>query len=265
MRGMFLLIAYTLKESVKRKMVYAFGILLLFGLGLFYFAVSNAAGGQKSMDLPVGAAGSIAGILGKVLLSKAIAAFGGFLSIMVFISTLGNYQLLFTKGEAELILSRSVTRAQFVMGRIIGGALITVGVSLLFSVGIFFITGFRLSYWGFSVLWFPFIAAGGVLSIFACAGIVSSLTKSPVAGLVISYAVLMLPPLKEVLSAIPAIKPVIQFIAGIIPDITFFFNKFPASVIQQELLNPWPQLVIACLFVIINIALIILIFEKKDI
>lgn len=265
MNQIAIIINYTLKEALKRKIVYAYLILVSLSLLIIYFTTTLTTGNNQSGVAEISIHGTSLQAFATMLTAKVVAGFGGFFSLMVFFSTLTVFPLLFNKGEAELFLTKPVNRTSLILGRFMGGVILGMLTALVFSIGVFTIVGVRFSIWDASIFMFPAYATVGMCAIFSGAGVIAMLTNSPVAGLILSYSMFLLPPAKEMLSVFPAVKPFAQAVAAIVPNTGLFFSGFPADAIRGVWDSSMQQLVIAGLFIIINFAVTILIFEKKDI
>lgn len=159
----------TVREHSRRKLIAFFSIIsVLITVALIFFAANSQF--DDFFSPSTGGIQVVAGFLGTFALIAAIA------------TSMGNVGRPFNSGEALLILSRPVSRAQYVIGRFAGGLVVTAALCLLLALETQIVqsiagqpAGILWEHWGVTVFNLTIVSAvTNLLSVFVATPIIAA-------------------------------------------------------------------------------------------
>ncbi|MBA4251981.1 MAG: hypothetical protein C0425_10675 [Chlorobiaceae bacterium] len=269
MKNIWIIILFTLREAISRKIFLAFAIISTLAILGNYVVVTlfvrdlmrTVAGSEQYASIADFIVPYQLGVI------STVAGLGIMLSIFAASSLI---QTILEKGAADIFLSKPISRIELLMGRYLGGVLIVfINIVYLF-VGIWGVIGLKFDYWNFEflyiipVLTFMFAILNSLLLFFGV------LTNGSVVGMMSTYFVYII--LSPILAAkdsyIEAMsgtwQNIIEVLYYIIPKTAELQNNLNAYLIfEKGSVNP--QIVITSLmFMFVMLGGTILVFRKKD-
>lgn len=264
MKNIWLMTLFTLRESISKKVFIAFSIFVLLMLaGIFFVVPSNL--GEELKNLPneyyrfmiftkMGAASSLLG-LGFLLSIFACASF---------------IPSLLEKGTIDLFLSKPISRAQLLIGKYLGGALIFFIHIFVLICGIWVIIGFRFGQWDLSFLslllssLFYFAILNAVLLLFGV------LSKSSGISMMFAYLLMFVSPLLAsrekfffFLQGKETLKTIIDGFYYVLPKLSEIQNIPKMLALNEGKIEP-QILISSFLFLLVVGYLGFYLFEKED-
>lgn len=273
MKNIYLIIRFTIKEAMARKV-------FLFFAGVSILAILLTALLLSIIDTQsiISGIGQRAG--NNFLLKNIVSA----LEIMI-ISPLTGLALLLAifasasfvpnmleKGNIDLFLSKPVSRDQLIWGKFLGGTVV-VFLSIAFLViGIWIILSLKFTYWDATFLWSIIIITFTFAVLYSLIVLCGILTRGSMLGMMLAYFVFLIlsPVLALAYSGADAIiknDVVITIIKGIyyiIPKTSELMGKMTTELATGKGIADFQPLISSFLFLILMMILSVISFRKKD-
>jgi len=276
MKNIWIIIKYTFREALAKKIMITFLILsaltiISFGLA---FSLMGDATGIAGIDMTNQTTEQSAAEIistGVRFLEYGFVAtlfvIGLFLSIF---STAGLVPDLLKKGNIDLFLSKPISKFELLGGKYLGGLAI-VFVNIVFLVGsIWLMVGLKFSFWETSFL----LSIGSITFVFATLyalmTLLGILTKSPVLPIIISFLiVIVLNPLLTMRSMLydltdsSVVKGIFETFYYLIPQANEIVSISQDSIMGKADIVYTPIYTTAALM-IVYLSLSFFFFKKKD-
>jgi ABC-type transport system involved in multi-copper enzyme maturation permease subunit len=272
MKNIFLIMMFTIREALSKKIMITFIIvssvsLLGFGLVMIYLSIPESVqiDGVQITDTSKIIQATIKPM--EVVLMGTVFILGLFLS---FFSCAGFIPNLLKKGNIDLFLSKPIAKFQLLLGKYLGAVLmILVNISYLIF-GFWLILGLKFSVWDTaflsSILTITYVFA----VIYALMLLTSVLTKSPVLPLILSFLIVII--LSPILSTRENIYEIVDnsIIRGILETLYYIVpQSTDITKYSQDLIIGVPETEITVFFTsgILLLAYLssgIYLFHKKD-
>ncbi len=263
MKNIWIIIQYTLRESIVRKVFITFFIISTLAIigNYFFFSFIPQEG------IPTDSVNNFSFFMFRSSVS-IVVSIGIFLSIF---SCANFVPLIMEKGTIDLFLSKPLSRMQLILGRYLGGLFFVFLNVIYLVIGVWLIFSIKFGIWNFNLLWiiltitYAFALLNSVLILFGV------LTKNSIISMMIAYLIyLILSPIlsrKELylnLISNDLIKSIINFFYYIIPNTDSILSQTTNDLMQGYGITNSGPIISTILFLIISLSLSVYIFEKKD-
>ncbi|MCF8260773.1 MAG: ABC transporter permease [Melioribacteraceae bacterium] len=271
MDNILVLAKYTFKEALSRKIFltfFAVSSLVLFVFLYMAVTIENSAIFEffRANDNATGISERIAeAVQGGI--TFYLFAGGLFLSIFSVSSFIPN---MLEKGMIDVLLSKPVSRAQIIIGKFLGGTVIVYANIIYVVVGFWLIVGLKLDTWNFYFLLTSFAITFTFMVLYAMIILTGILTKSSILAMIISYLIFfILSPLLAAKDNIiglfesSTLEVILNFFYYIVPqtaELAQITNYISTGTFEFDTL----PIFVSFLFMILNLAAAIFIFNKKD-
>jgi len=276
MKNIWIIIKYTFREALAKKIMITFLILsalTVVGFGLAFSLMGDAAGiaGINVSNQTTAQSASETISAGVRFLEYGFVAtlfvIGLFLSIF---STAGLVPDLLKKGNIDLFLSKPISKFELLSGKFLGGLAI-VFVNIVFLVGsIWLMVGLKFSFWETSFLLSIFSITFVFATLYALMTLLAVLTKSPVLPTIISFLiVIVLNPLLTMrtmlydLTDSSVVKGIFETFYYLIPQANEIVTISQDSILGKADIVYTPIYTTAALL-IVYLSLSFFFFKKKD-
>lgn len=263
MKNIWLIIQFTIRESIVRKVFIAFFIISTLAIigNYFFFGFIPQEG------MPIGSENNFSFFMFRSSVSIVISI-GIFLSIF---SCANFIPLIMEKGTIDLFLSKPISRTQLILGRYLGGLFFVLLNVIYLVLGVWLVFAIKFGIWNFNLLWiiltitYAFALLNSILILFGV------LTRNSIISMMIAYLVyLVLSPIlarKEFyinLIQSDFIKAIINIFYYIIPNTDSILSQTTNDLMQGSGITNFGTVFSTLLFLIISLILSLYIFEKKD-
>ncbi len=273
MRNIYLMILFTIKEAMAKKVF------------LFFAAISILAIILTALILSIVDTQTIISGIGthtgnNFLIRNIVSA----LEIMI-ISPLTGLALLLAifasasfvpnmleKGNIDLFLSKPVSRDQLLWGKFLGGTLVVFLNIAFLVIGIWLIISFKFAFWDASFLWTVLIITFTFAVLYSLIVFCGILTKGSMLGMMLAYFVFLI--LSPVLAMAnnssdffirsETIKTIIRGIYYFIPKTSELMGKMITDVATGKAIADFQPLISSFIFLIFMMILSVILFRKKD-
>jgi ABC-type transport system involved in multi-copper enzyme maturation permease subunit len=267
-----MIIQFTIREALARKVFIFFGAVILFVLlvTLIIMAlvdistittVVNASGAQIM-------AREIVSLL-ELLIVNPLANLGLLLAIF---SSASFVPIMLEKGNIDLLLSKPISRAQLLLGKYFGVVLFVFMNIFLFVSGVWLIISVKFGYWDPSFLTIAIVITFTFAVLYGLILLLGVLTKNSILGMMIAYLIfLILSPLfllyKEKLTEFVSnelIKTLLDGLYLIIPQTAELMGNILIELTMGKGIENFQPVLTSFLFLILTLIFSISLFRKKD-
>lgn len=198
-----------------------------------------------------------------------IPLFGGGLFLAIF-TTSSFIPNMLEKGNIDLLLSKPVSRGQIIWGKFFGGTFVVFINIAYLVIGIWLLIGIKFGIWDTQFLITIISITFTFAVLYAFMILIGILTRSSILAMMLSYLIFFV--LSPVLAARESIfeyinskvaEHLIDGLYYILPN-TSELGKMTTNLAQGIAIADYEPAISALLFMILNLALSIIIFNKKD-
>ncbi len=272
MNNIWITTLLTIRETFSRKIFVLFAgvstlILLLFGVLFISVSAENFPIVGSDIQINGMEIGSEISKAIKLFIVNPLYGFGIFLAIFSVSSIIPQ---MLEKGNIDLLLSKPISRSQLLLGKFFGGNIVVL-VNLAYLIfSLWLMMGFKFGDWDLSFLWSILIITFVFAVLFAMIILIGILSNSSILAMMISYIILLiLSPLlanREIfynLFESDIAKFLIDGFYYIIPK-TAEISSLISEINVGMGIEDFQPLLTSFGFMILNLALSIIIFNKRD-
>ena len=272
MKNILIIISYTLREALARKVfIFFIAVSVLFLLGLsFAFSLmdTNQILSSMSKNSNPFMLGQAIGFL-EVALITPLSLLCLLLAIFSTSSFIPN---MLEKGNIDLILSKPISRIQLIIGKYIGSILfILINIGLLIF-GTWLIISLKFSYWNASFLWSIVIITFTFAVLYSIIVLFGIITRSSIFGMMIAYFVYLIlsPALFFVKSKVDIFnisdffKEILKGLYYIIPKTSELMSGILVDVSTGKSITDYQPVISSTIFLIIILGYGVFLFTRKD-
>jgi ABC-type transport system involved in multi-copper enzyme maturation permease subunit len=263
------IIEYTFREGIARKTIIGFAIISTFFLLL---AVIAALLVPSTIDLGEGQ-GTVDITADPRLIWQVQAALTGFINfaalVLSIFATAAILPNAMEKGSIDLLLSKPISRANILFGKLLGSLLIVIVNVAWFIVGMWLITGLRTGEWNMGFLAVTLSITYTFLVLYTPMLVIGISSRSSALTIIILYVFLFLvSPILEAREAISqlvgsdALATVLDLFYYILPKPDALSQVSYALVIHEPV--TWMPIWSSGLFAVAMYALALWLFRRKD-
>lgn len=273
MKNIYLIIYFTLKEAMARKVFLFFAGISVLAILLTALILSlidtqsiiSEIGTHSGNNLVIK---NIVSTL-EVMIISPLTGLGLLLAIFASSSFVPN---MLEKGNIDLLLSKPVSRDQLIWGKFLGGTLVVL-LNIVFLVfGIWLIISIKFSYWDATFLWSVLIITFVFAVLYSLIVLCGILTRSSMLGMMLAYFIfLILSPIltlandkADIFIRSDAVKEIVKGIYYFIPKTSELMGKILIDLAKGTGITDFQPLISSFLFLILMMILSIIIFRKKD-
>ena len=273
MKNIFIIIQFTIREALARKVFVFFAaitLLVLAGSLLFFslidfdtlMGMSNSSGG----DLLVGK--NINTVVVTIIINP-LANLGLLLAIF---SSASFVPVMLEKGNIDIFLSKPISRIQLLVGKYLGVVLYVFINIFIFIAGIWLIISVKFAYWDASFLTLAIMITFVFAVLYALIVFFGVLTKSSIFGMMVAYLIfLILSPvmllynekLNEFVSS-ELIKALLDGLYFIIPQTAELMGITLIDLAMGRGIVNFQPVLTSFLFLILFIVFSLFLFRRKD-
>ena len=272
MNNIWITTLLTIRETFSRKIFILFAgvsTLILFLLGILFVSV-----GVENMPL-LGSNIKIDGIdmsseisrSLKLLIISPLYGFGIFLAIFSVSSIIPQ---MLEKGNIDLLLSKPISRMQLILGTFFGGNIVVFLNLSYLIISLWFMIGLKFGDWDLTFLWSILIITFVFAVLYAMIIFIGVLSNSSILAMMISYIILLI--LSPILASREVFynlfesdiaKTLIDGLYYLIPK-TAELSSLISEINVGMGIEDFQPLLTSFAFLILNLALSIIIFNKRD-
>ena len=272
MKNILLIVRFTFREALARKVFIFFGAIILFVL-LCTFLVMLLA--------DVNTLGSMVNQSGRELMMKEIATnlelaiinlLGFFGLLLAIFSSASFVPIMLEKGNIDLLLSKPISRTQLLLGKYFGVVLFVFVNILSLVAGIWLIISFKFGYWDASFLTLSVIIGFTFAVLYALILLFGVITKNSIFGMMIAYLIfLIVSPLlllyRDKLHTLVTgdfVKALLDGLYYIIPKTAELMGPMMVDFAMGEGITKIQPIITSFLFLILMLGISVYLFRKKD-
>ena len=273
MKNIYLIIRFTLKEAMARKVFLFFigiSVLAIILTGLILGLIDaqsiitnmgNQSGNNFLLKNTVSAL--------EIMIIAPLTGLGLLLAIFASSSFVPN---MLEKGNIDLLLSKPVSRDQLIWGKFLGGILVVFLNIAFLVVGIWLIISIKFAYWDATFLLSVLIITFTFAVLYSLIVFCGILTRGSMLGMMLAYFIfLILSPVLalaeskgDVFIRNDTVKAIVKGIYYIIPKSSELMGKMMTDLATGKGISDFQPLISSFLFLIFMMLLSIIFFRKKD-
>jgi ABC-type transport system involved in multi-copper enzyme maturation permease subunit len=174
------------------------------------------------------------------------------------------------KGSIDLLLSKPVSRSQIILGKFFGGSLMVLVNVAYLMIGIWFLIGLKFGAWDASMLYTIVSITFAFMVLYAMIILIGIATRSSVLAMMLTYLIFFIfSPLLLARDKIymlfdnKLLEYIIDGVYYILPK-TQELGIITGGIAQGDGITDYQPILTSLLFLILNLFLSIIIFNKKD-
>ncbi len=273
MRNIYLIVRFTLKEAMARKVFLFFA-----GVSILAILVTVLILSIVDTQSIISNIGNNAGkdfVLAHIVSTleiMIIAPLTGLCLLLAIFASSSFVPNMLEKGNIDLLLSKPVSRDQLLWGKFLGGTLV-VFLNIAFLVlGIWCIISIKFSYWDPTFLWSVLIITFTFAVLYSLIVLCGILTRGSMLGMMLAYFIfLVLSPVlalandkADLFIKSDAVKEIVKGIYYLIPKTSELMGKMVTDLATGKGIGDFQPLISSFLFLILMMILSIVSFRKKD-
>jgi ABC-2 type transport system permease protein len=272
MRNIFVIILFTLREALARKVFIFFGAVILFVLTVTMLVFGL---------VDIGTLTSVANASGRELLTREVVSSLELLIVnplanlgllLAIFSSASFVPVMLEKGNIDLILSKPISRSQLLLGKYFGVILFVFLNICFFILGVWLIISIKFGYWNPAFLMLTFVITFAFAVLYALILLFGVITKNSVLGMMIAYLIfLILSPLlflyKEKLHELVAaglIKTLLDGLYFVVPQTAELMGKTMIDLTTGQGIAELQPVITSFLFLILSVLFSLFLFRRKD-
>jgi len=272
MKNMFIIIQFTLREAMARKVFIFFSIITLLVLivtllviGLIDMETLSGLGNHSGKELLMNEVVSAL----ELMIVNPMASLGLLLAIF---SSSSFIPTLLEKGNIDLFLSKPVSRIQLLIGKYLGVVLFVFINIFIFVLGVWLIISFKFNYWEFSFLLLSVTIIFAFAVLYSLIVLFGVLTRTSIPGMMIAYLIfIVISPLlqlykfkfHEMISS-GIIKTILDGLYYVVPQTAELMGKTMIDLAFGRGITDLQPVFTSFLFLILALTFSIFLFRKKD-
>jgi ABC-type transport system involved in multi-copper enzyme maturation permease subunit len=271
MKNIIIFTLFTLREAFSKKIVITFAaistfVLLCFAVFFSVVGIDDLVGLDSSGR---DARGMVEDIFNFIKMAIVLPLYGGGLFLSIF-SASGFIPSMLEKGNAELILSKPLSRMELIIGKFFGGILMVFLNIAYLIVALWILLAIKFGIWAPDFLLTIFTITYAFATLYSLIILIGILTRSSIFAMMISYLIFFI--LSPVLAArdtitlftkSEAVSFILDILYYIIPQTSDLGELTTDLAAGGGMGNP-DSLYISAIFIILTLGLSIFIFSKKD-
>lgn len=271
-KNIWLITAFTLRESMARKVFLFFAIisgLAFVGIILAFSVVST----ESLMNTANQSGANVATAEMVTALELMIVnPLSGLCMLLAIFATASLIPKMIEKGNIDLLLSKPISRTQLLLGKYTGGILV-VFINILFLVmGTWLIVSLKFSYWNFSFLYVSLTITFAFAVLYALIVFFGVVTRSSIPGMMAAYFIfLLISPLlfgywKQFRNSVTneILKSVLDVLYYIVPKTSELTGLITINLASGKGITEYQPVITSLLFLILALGFSIYFFRKKD-
>jgi ABC-type transport system involved in multi-copper enzyme maturation permease subunit len=272
MKNIFIIINFTLREALARKVFIFFiavSALFLIGLG---FAFSLMDSSQILTTINPANDEFILGQAIGLLEVSLITPLSLLCLLLAIFSTASFVPNMLEKGNIDLLLSKPISRLQLIIGKYLGSILfIFINIGLLI-LGVWLMISLKFSYWDASFLWSVVIITFTYAVLYSIIVLFGIITKSSVFGMMIAYfiylilspALLFVKSKVEMFSISDFFKEILKGLYYIFPKTSELMSGVLLDVSTGKSIVDYQPIITSSVFLILILGYGVFLFTRKD-
>lgn len=272
MKNIFIIIQFTLREAMARKVFIFFAIVTLFVLvgtllviGLIDIETLSNLGIKNDQQLIINEVVSKL----ELLIVNPLANLGLLLAIF---SSSSFVPAMLEKGNVDLFLSKPISRIQLLVGKYLGVILFVFINIFIFVLGIWLIISFKFNYWDFSFLLISLVIIFVFAVLYSLIVVFGVLTRTSILGMMIAYLIfLIISPLLQLYKlklhtviTNGTIKTVLNGLYYVVPQTAELMGKTMVDLAFGRGITDLQPVFTSFLFLILMLMFSIVLFREKD-
>ena len=272
MKNILILIQFTLREAMARKVFIFFAAITVFILvctllviGLIDINTLNQIVDKSAKELIVNE------LVSKLELSIVIILAPLGLILAIFSSSSFIPELL-EKGNVDLFLSKPVSRIQLLIGKYLGVILFVFVNIFIFVLGVWLIISLKFNYWDFSFLTLSLVIVYVFAVLYSLIVLFGVITRTSIPGMMIAYVIfIILSPFKgnilntfDKLTSSEVIKTILHGLYYVVPQTAELMGKTMVDLAFGRGIADLQPVFTSFLFLILMLAFSFFLFRKKD-
>jgi ABC-type transport system involved in multi-copper enzyme maturation permease subunit len=262
----------TIRETFSRKIFILFAgvstlVLLLFGILFISVSAENFPVVGTDIQISGMDIGSEISKAIKLFIVNPLYGLGIFLAIFSVSSIIPQ---MLEKGNIDLLLSKPISRTQLILGKFFGGNIVVLANLTYLIFSLWLMIGIKFGDWDLTFLWSIVIITFVFAVLYAMIILIGIISNSSILAMMISYLILLI--LSPILANREFFYQLFESkIAEFFIDGLYYFIPKTAEIsnIISEInvgmgIEDFQPILSSFAFLILNIALSIIIFSKKD-
>lgn len=262
---------FTIREALSKKIIVTFFaistfVLLLFMTIFISLSVEDFAKVSSQGDLSINFANEVLKGL-KLIIVAPLFGGGLFLSIFSASSFIPN---MLEKGNIDILLAKPISRTEIILGKFLGGVIIvTLNIAYLI-IGIWILIIAKFGIWDASILYSILTISFTFSVLYSLIILIGILTQSSIIAMIISYLIFfIISPILNARNSISIfitdklVNQIIDIFYYIVPK-TSELGSITTDLVIGYKIDSYQPFVTSLIFLILNLYLSIIIFNKKD-
>ncbi len=272
MKNILIIISYTLREALARKVfIFFIAVTILFLAGLtFAFSLMDTNQILSSMSKnnnPLMLAQAIGFLEVSLITPLSLLCL-----LLAIFSTSSFVPNMLEKGNIDLLLSKPISRIQLIIGKYLGSILfILINIGLLIF-GTWLIISLKFSYWDGSFLWSIIIITFTYAVLYSIIVLFGIITRSSIFGMMIAYFVyLILSPALffvkskvEMFSISDFLKELLKGLYYIFPKTSELMSEILLDISTGKSIINYQPIISSTIFLIVVLGFGVFLFARKD-
>ncbi len=272
MKNTLIMMWYTLREAMARKVFISFFIISSIALLIMILVFSMA----DTVNIIAGFKGanqnSPVHQVTIALELMIVAPLSGIGLLLAIFSSASFVPVMLEKGNIDLLLSKPVSRSQLIWGKFWGGILVVFLNIAYLVIGAWLIISIKFSHWDFSFLLIIFTITFTFAVLYSLIMLFGVLTKGQTLGMMVAYFIFIL--LSPILSSghstfnaliqSKILRTLIDVFYYIIPKTSELMGKITLELATGGGIKDYQPILTSLAFLILTMGITISIFRKKD-
>jgi ABC-type transport system involved in multi-copper enzyme maturation permease subunit len=273
MRNIYLIIRFTIKEAMAKKVFLFFAGISV--LAIILTAVILNIVDTQSIISGIGTRTGNNFFIKNIVSSleiMIISPLTGLALLLAIFASASFVPNMLEKGNIDLLLSKPVSREQLIWGKFLGGTLVVFLNIAFLTVGIWLIISFKFVFWDATFLWTILIITFTFAVLYSLIVFCGILTKGSMLGMMLAYFIfLILSPVLvmannniDVFIRSDAVKTIIKGLYYFIPKTSEMMGKMITDVATGKGISDFQPLISSFIFLILMMIFSVILFRKKD-
>ena len=273
MKNIFIIIQFTIREALARKVFLFFaGVTLLVLAGALLFFTLIDFDTLMGMSKSSGEDGIVGKSINSIVVTIIINPLANLGLLLAIFSSASFVPVMLEKGNIDIFLSKPISRVQLLIGKYLGVVLYVFINIFIFITGIWLIISFKFAYWDASFLTLAALITFTFAVLYALIVFFGVLTKSSILGMMVAYLIfLILSPMmllyKEKLHLFVSsevIKTLLDGLYFIIPQTAELMGLTLIDLALGKGIVNFQPIITSFLFLILFLVFSLLLFRRKD-
>lgn len=273
MKNIYLIIRFTIKEAMARKVFLFFAGISILAIVLTALILSVVD--TQSIIEGIGSHSGNNFLIRNVVSAleiMIIAPLTGLALLLAIFASASFVPNMLEKGNIDLLLSKPVSRDQLLWGKFIGGTVVVFLNIAFLIVGIWIIISLKFTFWDATFLWSILIITFTFAVLYSLIVFCGILTKGSMLGMMLAYFIfLILSPVLAVANTgadsfikNEIVKSIVKGIYYLIPKTSELMGKMVTDLATGKGISDFQPLISSFLFLILMMIFGLILFRKKD-